>query len=574
MANTSLLITPISGTFVEGEVVTGADSAATATVLNVGLGVTLSAEAQNLIRSGLFGKDFETNVAEIVSFIQLRFGPEVAQNVVADDQGVELVEMFAFGLSTMNWYGDRQADDTTLRDARLRAAAVAIARQLGYKPNAAVPPVVTITMTLAAPAPARFTIEKGRKVQGPGGLVFEVVDETVFDAGESGPKTFTAREGQSLEDIFTSTGNPNQVFFITKVPDGMSIAQDSPQLFVASIEWPEKRFLEFTQTDQFEFQYGFQPPRLQLGDGIAGNVPLKDAELRLKFFVTTGVGGAVSANTVTTFVEPVVAGTTTLDVTLVHDEPSTPGSDRESIDAIKVNAPNTFQAAQRAVTQEDLDGWINSFSDPTYGSVAIGRATTPRGVEQDAEALTIIQEMTDAGVAADTVARFRDYTDKVLASNCQAQIIVAQILSADLVGRYIVAPVGLASALEAFLDLKAESTAKVHVADGSINLLSVDLTVQVKVETEFSSAEQTDVVIANVRTALEGVLLSRSYGESLRISDLYALVDNDIEGVDYSHIAVTGNTAAVARLNSFGDLEIESFEVITLGLIPVVTPIT
>ncbi|HET6494920.1 MAG TPA: hypothetical protein VFH61_06105, partial [Thermoleophilia bacterium] len=508
-----------------------------------------------------------------VSFLQLRFGVEVATNIVADDQGVELIEMFAFGLSTMNWYGDRQADDTTLRDARIRAAAVAIARQLGYKPNAAVPPAVRITMTLAAPAPSRFTIERGRKLQGPGGLLFEVVDETVFDVGESGPKVFDAREGQALEAIFTSNGDPNQVHFITNIPTGFSIAQDTPQLFVSGIEWDEKRFLEFTQTDQFEFQYGFSPPRMVLGDGIAGNIPLSDAELRLQFFATNGAGGAVSANTVTAFVEPVVAGVTTLDVTLVHNDPSTPGSDRETIAAIKVNAPQVFQTAQRAVTQADLDAWINSFSDPTFGAVAIGRATTPRSAAQDAEAQTILQEMRDAGVAQDTIDRLEAYWNSVLASNCQAQIIVAQILAADAVGRYVTAPSGLASALESFLNAKAESTAKVHVSDGSINLLSVDLTVGVKVETPFASREQTEVVITNVRSALEDVLLARSYGASLRISDLYQLVDA-LTGVDYSHIAVTGNAEAVTRLNSFGDLVIEGFEVITLGLIPVVTPIT
>ena len=234
-------------------------------------GITLSETARSLVRSGLFGKDWETYRDELISFIQLRFGPEVASNIVASEQGIVLIEMFAFGLSTMSWYGDRQADDTTLRDARLRSAAVTIARQLGYKPAAAVPPAVRITMSLAAPAPSRFTIERGRKLQGPGGLIFEVVDETIFDVGESGPKEFDARQGEGLESVFVSTGEPGQFFLITNVPDAFSIAQDSPQLFVSAVEWDENRFMEFDQTNQFEFQYGFSPPRAVLGDGVAGN---------------------------------------------------------------------------------------------------------------------------------------------------------------------------------------------------------------------------------------------------------------------------------------------------------------
>ena len=138
-------------------------------------GISLSTTARDLIRSGFFGKDFDTAVAEITSFIQLRFGDEIANNIVASEQGIMLIEAFAFGFSTANWYGDRQADDTNLRDVRLRSAAVAIARQLGYKPRAAVPPAVSITMTLLTTPTSRLTIEKGRKLNGPDGLIFETL---------------------------------------------------------------------------------------------------------------------------------------------------------------------------------------------------------------------------------------------------------------------------------------------------------------------------------------------------------------------------------------------------------------
>jgi hypothetical protein len=536
-------------------------------------GISLSDTARDLVRSGLFGKDWETNRDEIISFIQLRFGPEIANNITASEQGIKEVEMFAFGLATANWFGDRQADDTNLMDARLRAAAVTIARQLGYKPSAAVPPAVRITMTLAAPAPSRFMIERGRKLQGPGGLFFEASDEVVFDTGESGPKTFVAIQGETKESIYTSDGQASQYFHVTSVPAGTSIAQDSPRLYVDGAEWNENRFLIYEQTNQFEFQYGFSPTRLVMGDGVAGNIPENGAELRLTFFVTAGANGTVAANTITAFAEPVVAGTSIISYALVHADPSTPGAPRESINSIKTNAPQVYQAAQRAVTQVDLDGWINSFTDATWGSVAIGRATTPRSVEQDAEALTIIQELTNAGVSQDTIDRLYNYWNTVLASNGQAQIILSQILAADSNGRYVPASQGLAEALENFLNLKAESTAKVHVTDGSVNLLSVDLSVAVTVDAEYSSQTARETIRQSVVTVLEDALLGRHYGESLRISDLYGLVEN-VVGVDWSNITIVGNAAALPRVNSHRDLVIESHEVITMGLLPAVTAST
>jgi hypothetical protein len=252
------------------------------------MGIALTDTARDLVRSGFFGKDFDSYVSELTDFIQLRFGDEIASNIVASEQGIMLIEMVSFALSTMSWYGDRQADDTNLRDARLRAAAVSIARQLGYKPRAAVPPAVEITMTLAAPAPSRLTLERGRKLNGPSGLSFEMAEEVIFDAGETGPKVFAARQGVTLEEIFTSTGEPSQFFPVTVVPGGSSIAQDSPQAFVDNVEWPEEAFLQFEQVPQFEFQYGFAPPRIQFGDGIAGNIPVRDAEIRVRIFTTDG----------------------------------------------------------------------------------------------------------------------------------------------------------------------------------------------------------------------------------------------------------------------------------------------
>jgi hypothetical protein len=556
--------------FAVDETVTGDTTGTTAIIARVGLGITLSTTAKELVRSGLFGKDFDTYVSEIIAFLQLRFGTEVASNIVASEQGVALIEMVAFSLSTASWYGDRQADDTTLRDVRIRAAGVAIARQVGYKPYAAVPPVVDITITLEAAPPSRLTIEKGRILSGPGGLTYETVSEVVFDVGEVGPKTFAAREGRTIEEVFTSDGEPEQVFLYTTVPEGMSIAQDSPEATVGGVDWPEQRFLSFEQTNQFEFQYGFNPPRAVFGDGVAGNIPLKDAETRIKVFVTSGSAGAVTSNTVTSFQQPLSVGGTKIDATLVHNDPSTPGSDRETLSSIKVNAPLVFQAADRAVTQTDLEGLINSFVDPTYGAVAIGRANVPRSVDNSAEALTILQEIENAGVPQDVVDDTRAFLDKILASNCQTNVVNAQILATDSVGRYVTAPVGLARSLETFLEERAESTVAVHVTDGAINLLSVDLTVEIKVLDEYASATASEGVRDAARAALESALLGRAYGESLRIGDLYATVEG-IEGVSYSHISITGDTTALARVDSFGDLPIEDFEVITLGVSPAIT---
>lgn len=611
------------------------------------MAVFLSETAKDLIRSNFFGKDFDTYVQEINDQLILQFGNEVAGNIVLSDYGQYLIEMHSFALSTMSWYGDRQADDTTLQYVRLRSAANVIARQLGYKPRAAVSPGIELTMTLAfPPSLTRLTLERGRVLVGPGGLFYVTTEEIIFDVGEVGPKVFAAVEGELIEEIFTSSGQPNQFFFLETVPAGKSIAQDSPRVFVNNIEWEEQELLIFERINEFEVQYGFNPPRLQFGDGVAGNVPPKDAEIRVTYLATAGPAGAVQANTVVNFQAPLIAGTQTITASLTH-EASTPGSPRERIDSIRINAPLVTQTADRAVTQKDLDALINAFIDPIFGAVAIGRATVPRSVDDDAEALTIIglvdaccpvllvhggstpggggdftagnsitgslsgasatisrvnptnlevvsvvdgpfvpgDTVTDATTGATAtlsavedpgvVERLRDYWDAVLSSSCKANVVNAQVLSADATGRYIAAPSGLARSLDTYLNERAESTVQVVVTDGSINLFSVSLAVEVNLAEGFNNEVARQTVFATVVAVLELELLGRNYGDSLRISDLYALVEA-VEGVVYSHIdivGINGSPPEPGDLNSFGDLVIEDFQVITLGESPVVTQI-
>ena len=597
--------------------------------------VALSTTAKSLVRSTFFGKDFETYVAELKDFIQLTYGTEVFSNIVASELGIMLIEMFSFGLSTMSWYGDRQADDTNLLDCRIRTAAVTIARQLGYKASAAVPAAVDLTLTLAfPPLITRLTLERGRVLIGPGGLDFELTQEVIFEVGQVGPKALSAREGIRVEEIFTSTGEPNQFFNIDTVPEGKSIAQSTVQVFVNGLEWSESVLLTYDQTNQFEVFYGLNPARLQFGDGVAGNVPLKDSEIRVLFLATSGAAGAVSSQTVVSFKVPLTAGTQTLAGTLDQPLPSTSGSDQETIASIKVNAPLVFQTAQRAVTQADYDALINAFIDPVYGAVGIGRATVPRTVAADATAQTIISQIEAScpvivvvgaasatyvvgeritggtsgatgiliGVVGSTLSisslgtgsfvvgervtgttstafatvlsvtmspiasSLETYWDKVLSSNCKANIVVAQILATDSSGRYVTAAVGLARALEAYLDARAESTVKVTVIDGSINLLRTNISCDVHLLSSFTSEAARESARAQASNALQTVMLGRNYGQSLRISDLYSLIE-EIDGVDWTNISATSVNGAPATgfVNSFGDMVIQSYQVITLG---------
>jgi hypothetical protein len=594
--------------------------------------ITTSNTSQSLIRSTYFGKDFQSYVNEIVDFVRLIYGESVATNIQASEQSLMLIEAVAFGLSTASWYGDRQADDLNFATVRVRHAAVMLARQLGYKPNPSVAPSVTLTLTLDTPPTiSRLTLERDRQLTGPSGLTYLLNEEVIFDIGEVGPKEFTASEGVVIEEIFVGTGRPGQQFLLGAATADQGVVDSSPTVFVNNVEWREVEFLEFVEdtgsdatnaerNNQFELQYGFNPPRLVFGDGIAGNIPPVNADVRITYRTSSGTAGYSPAGGIDTFVAPLVTGIETLTGTVVQAEASTPGNDRETIASIRRSAPLAFAAADRAVTERDIEGIVASFSDPIFGSVALSRANVPRGIEADAEAQSVIAQLrttaagsgVDPAIFDDPINQLEEYWDEALSSNCQTNVLIVQIVAEDAVGRYVSAPIGLVRAIDSYLESRVESTVTVTIADGSVNVLRVDLEVGLGLRDTVKSETDRIAILNLAKNTLEAALLGRSYGQSLRISDLYTLLDtgsidpnfntNQVnltieeqeqlsQGIAYSQIRITkindidvvtdtppSDPSLVAdyerfkaKINSFGDLVIEEFEVLTLGTEPAVS---
>ena len=530
-----------------------------------------STTAIELVRSNFFGKDFNSIRQEIIDTMTILTDAETTSNLVASDLGVMVIESMAFAMSSAHWYGDRQAGETTLDindGARIRPNAVAIARQVGYKPFASVPAVVTLSVTITPAAPIQFTIPRGTKLVEESGLPWELAEDLTYAIGETGPKTVLARQGESFEEIFTSDGLANQRFFIETIPEDSFLAEGTVETRVDSVLWDEVPLLEPRPDNIFEVESGRNPPFVRTGDNIFGNIPEVDVEVRISYFTTKGPDGAVASNTITGFVDPIVAGTTTITATITHDEPSTAGSFRETLNSIKRNAPLVFQSGQRAVTISDLDGLINSF-----GSVAKGRATTPRSAAGDARLQTHLTILRNSGCFSTAeIDDLEAYWNKVVSSECRANIVMAQIMAEDSIGRYVTASVGLARALESYLDTVTESTVKTWAVDGTINLLSVDMEAQIKVIAKRDTQVLRASIISEVSQIMQDFLLGREFGASVQISDLYALIEA-VDGVDFVNLKFTlvsnrGADVTSIRVDEFGNLPIETFEVISMGSLP------
>jgi hypothetical protein len=382
--------------------------------------------------------------------------------------------------------------------------------------------------------------------------------------------TSIVRTGDLVEDL---DGNYNEVASVTSTQIILNLIYGGT-VGVSGDGVLNRRRL--TANNIYEVSLGTNPPFVRTGDNIFGNVPEVDVEVRISYFTTLGPNGSVASEAVNGFVDPIFAGVTLITPTVTHVDPSTPGSFRETLSSIKFNAPLVFQAGKRAVTILDLDGLINGFVDATWGAVVKGRATTPRSAAADARLQTHLATLRNSDCFSEAeIIDLETYWNKVVSSECQANIVMAQILSEDGIGRYVSSPVGLARALEAYLDGLLESTVKSWAVDGTVNLFSVDMSAEIKVldsrDTDVLRAE----IIAEVDQIIQGFLLGRDFGVSLRIGDLYALVE-DVDAVEFSNLRASlvqnqGDDVTATKVDDFGNVIVDTFEVVTLGALPTVT---
>jgi hypothetical protein len=100
--------------------------------------------------------------------------------------------------------------------------------------------------------------------------------------------------------------------------------------------------------------------KVVFGDGVSGAIPPKDAAIKAVYFAGGGPIGNVAPGTITTILSVPTATSPTEEqniknrFTVTNELEASGGSDPESNDVIRYNAPRTLSALNRAVTLEDF----------------------------------------------------------------------------------------------------------------------------------------------------------------------------------------------------------------------------
>ena len=368
-------------------------------------------------------RDYSAILTDMTNLIPI-FSPTWTNRDPADF-GMTLLELFAYMGDILNYYIDRTANEALITSATQRQTVLQIAGLIGYTPTNSTASTVTLTFQNSTASPitlpaltqvATSLVSNGTTTQ----VVFETNSALTVPAksgATNGSATVVATQGQTVsnEIIGVSDGTPSQTYALanTSVINGTvnvtinGVAYQSVQYLIDSNGYDP---VFSTNTDADGITY------VTFGDSVSGRVPPNGAQIYATYRVGGGVIGNVASNTIK-YVISIPSGTipagltvSNQDIAVSGDGAATGGADAESTDSIRINAPKSIRAINRAV----------SLSDYSYIAVQVSGVSKAIATADVYTSVTLyLAPAGDPGVAADNVTPtsvFNNLTPNVLSS--------------------------------------------------------------------------------------------------------------------------------------------------------------
>ena len=328
-----------------------------------------------------------------------------------------IIQLLAYNTYQNAIYTNFVSNEMFLDSALIRNNVVSRAKQLGFTPSSARGAKATLSVTVnpagspttvVVPANTAFT----STVDGVS-YNFQSIDSTTFTRSDAGVynASMVVREGDPVQESYTVSSvspvryllnNNNSDTTSLKVTVQQSVSNTAVQVYTLADDITTVGsnsavyFLQENNDGAYEVQFG---------DNILGRKPSDGNIVKLNYNVVNGP----TVNGTKTFNGPAtLAGNSSYTVTTTSR--ATGGSNPQSVDSIKFNAPKNFSAQNRAVTANDYKAiLLNNAPDlqtisvwggeknnpPVYGKVYISAKPTSGDVLSDSRKQELIQLLDD-----------------------------------------------------------------------------------------------------------------------------------------------------------------------------------
>lgn len=304
-------------------------------------------------------RQFADVADELVQFIQAT-RPTDATDFTTSNLGVMLVELLAYVADLSSFTQDRIAEEVFLATARRYDSVLRFARSVGYVPRSA---RAATAVLKSANLPSSVVVNggivpAGSFIEGLNGLRYEVAAETSIPPGSS-IATVPVKEGQSFTETYTPTKASSQTFTTLR-----GVVEDASwEVWVGDVNDPENRWtqvanvlFESSPTNTFEVFFSTEGKlSIRFGNGNSGAIP--NQTITLRYRTTSGLAGNTAANTIKgTFRVEVLLGSIVESLAVSNsDNAATGGQDRESVEELRVNIPNSLRTLDKVISIRDYN---------------------------------------------------------------------------------------------------------------------------------------------------------------------------------------------------------------------------
>lgn len=274
-----------------------------------------------------------------------------------------LLDILAYNTQYNSFYLNMVANEMFLDSAIQRASVVSHAKLLNYTPKSAIAPTAFINFQANGVANSSFTLPKYTNFmsQAVGGVNYNFVTTTSYTVN-------TANSVASISNVQLKQGNPTTFSYTVnsvtnpsytfQIPDGnidtstlQVTVQQSSSNTSYTVYQQASNYLTLSSSSTVYFLQestlsGYY--EIYFGDGILGN-KLSDGNIIYISYISTSGTSSTGANNFVLMDS--LQGLTSYNITPLISASN--GSERESIDSIKFQAPKSYSAQNRAVTKDD-----------------------------------------------------------------------------------------------------------------------------------------------------------------------------------------------------------------------------
>ena len=310
-----------------------------------------------------------------------------------------MLDILAYNTYYNSYYVNMLASESFLDSAQLRDSVVSRASMLGYTPQSVTGAKANVAITVTpGDSPASITIDKDTQftssVNGTSYTFCTANSTTITPVdGVYTATGVTLAQGIPLTYRYTAnTANTEQKFLLPNAntdTDSLTVTiQESATDTNTSVDSKATDITTVNSTSNVYFlsEHTAGQYKVEFGDGVLGRKPITGNIVLLKALVSEG-DDCNGANTFSA--AGTVGGYSTVSVAVTNA--ASGGSDKESLESIKFNAPKTYETQNRAVTTDDYKKIVEAevsgldsvsvwggqdHSTPTYGTVFISAKPT------------------------------------------------------------------------------------------------------------------------------------------------------------------------------------------------------